>query len=325
MNFAYKIPQNRHGFQKFVLLLLATTLASVQVPNGASALPGNSGVSPAVTNAGKHTKAKIVSSARQKHHSAIATEPLVSCITPGITANKVVEITKPFRVLDQSADEPDPGYTGKAEFVDAQARQILVGGKPAIALLATYNATEESSRIGGQVVVLAFFRTVSGKPILMDAVDVATDRFCGFTDNPVLRYKSDNDALVIENSHFNSSENYCALTPVALVKNRLVELVKDVPTLYNAKSAGSSMVEEAKFVLGKQRSSSSSALIPLSMSIKVICKTYDQDNGEKVLSSKQKTFLIPFRMHSNTYSVNLKSKQLTALQDFVKKNGFDTP
>lgn len=324
MNFATRTPQNRHGFQKFVLLLLATSSISLLIGNGATVASKQSKVASAVRT-GNHAKAGVASTVRKKQRVAIATEPLVRCITPGVAAGKVVEITKPFRVLEQSSDQPDPGYTGKAEFVDAQAMRILVDGKPVIALLATYNATEDNSRLGGQVVVLAFFRTVVGKPILIDAVDVSTDRFCGFTDQPVLRYKSDSDAVVVENSHFNSSENYCALTPVALAHNRLVELVKDVPTLYNAKSAGSSMVEEAKFVLGKQRSGTSSTLIPLSMSIKVICKTYDQDNGEKVLSSKQKTFLIPFRVHSNTYSVNLKSKQLATLQDFVKKNGFDTP
>lgn len=278
-----------------VALLTAPTCALTPAPTHASS---------------KRSKAKV------------ATTALVRCITPGINSKNIVEITKPFRVLQQYSGEPDPGYTGAAELTESQALNITVSGKPMVALLATYNATEETSRVGNQVVVIAFFRMRSGKPILIDAVDVSADRFCGFANEPLLRYKSDSDAVVVDNSHFNSSENYSALTAVALVKNRLVELVRDVPTLYCARSAGASLVEEFQFAVGN---SSGSSLRPLSMRIKVVCKKFGDDNAEKVISVKQKTFSIPCKNHGSTYAVNLKGKQLTALHDFEKKNGFDTP
>ncbi|MBS1952831.1 MAG: hypothetical protein JST89_01455 [Cyanobacteria bacterium SZAS-4] len=258
-----------------------------------------------------------------KKASEVATDPLVRCITPGIAFKNTVEIRKPFRVLYQTPGEPlDPGYIGKAEFVNASVEKILVGGQPVIALVATYTALEDNSRIGGQVVVLAFFRMHGRKPSLIDAVDISTDRFCGFSTEPVLHYKNGTDAVVVENSHFNSSENFCILTPVALVDGRLISLCNEVPILYNAKGARISMVEQGRLVVGVAPGLQPK---PLSMSIRVICKTFDENDGDKVLSTHRKTFTIPFKLHGKTYSVNSKGKELAALNDFVKKNGFDTP
>lgn len=258
-----------------------------------------------------------------KKTSGIATDPLVRCITPGITSKNLVDIKKPFRVLYQAPGEAaDPGYTGRAEFVNASAEKIRINGQPAIALVATYNAPEDNSRIGGQVVVLAFFRMHGRKPSLLDAVDVSTDRFCGFSTEPILHYKAGTDAVVIENSHFNSSENFCALTPIAFVNGRLISLCNEVPILYNAKGTRISMVEQGHLVV---QPATGSLPRPMSMSIRVICKTFDENDGDKVLSMHQKSFNIPFKIRGKTYSVNPKGKELTALADFVKKNGFDAP
>ncbi len=258
-----------------------------------------------------------------KKSTGIATEPLVRCITPGITSKNIVKIEKPFRVLYQAPGEPaDPGYVGDAEFVNASAEKILVNSEPVVALVATYGASQDISRIGGQVVVLAFFRMHGRKPSLIDAVDIATDRFCGFSTEPVLHYKNGTDAVVVENSHFNSSENFFALTPVALVDGHLISLCNEVPILYNAKGARISMVEQGRLVVGLAKGSRPK---PMSMSIKVICKTYDENDGDKVLSTHRKSFTIPFKLHGKTYSVNSKGKELVALDEFVKKNGFDGP
>jgi hypothetical protein len=177
--------------------------------------------------------------------------------------------------------------------------------------------------VGNQVVVLAFFRMRAGKPVLIDAVDVSADRFTCFFDQSLLRYKDGSDAVVVDNNHFNSSENFSALTPVALINNRLTELVKDVPILYNCRNANAFMIERGKLIVAAKQA----AVGPrqLSMSIKVECKHYDDSDSEKVTATERKTFVIPFRLRGTTYSVNPKGKQLAQLESFVKRSGFDTP
>lgn len=255
--------------------------------------------------------------------TSIDTAPLLRCITPGINSKNLVEIKKPIRVLQQFGGDPDPGYTGRAEMTAAETKNILIDGKSAVVLLATYNALDEMSRVGNQVVVLAFFRMRAGKPVLIDAVDVGQDRFTCFYDQPVLHYKSGTDAVVIDNNHFNSSENFTALTPVALIKNRLTELVKDVPTLYNCRNSDASMTEELRLLVSEKQAGSGPRL--MSMSIKVTCEHYDKNNSEKVVSTNQKTFVIPLTRRGATYFVTSKSRQLAQLQKFEKRNGFDSP
>lgn len=256
---------------------------------------------------------------RLKNKVVIATSELVKCVTPDIGDDKLGTLKEPFRQLFFPEDAPGTGYTGKVELSMTSVKQILVDGKPIIAFLGTYRTLEESSAIGNEVNVLAFFQIKAGKPVLIDAVDVSQDRFCGFATNPLLRYKAGTDAIVIANTHFNSGENFCILSPVALIDNKLTELCKDVPLLYGVRNGTAQMSQTGKFVTGKP---DKSALLPLSFAIEITCERFDPALSDKIISTEKRSFLIPFQRRMDRYVGVKNAKATKALNAFVDKIGF---
>jgi hypothetical protein len=94
--------------------------------------------------------------------------------------------------------------------------------------------------------VLALFQ-LSPEPKLIDAVDVQTDRFTSFWEsNPVLKIAAGADAVVIDNSHFNSSQGYRILSLIAPVKERL-KVIYNMPTLLNMNICGGNFDETPTF------------------------------------------------------------------------------
>lgn len=256
---------------------------------------------------------------RLKSKVSIPTSELVKCVTPDIGDDKLGNLKKPFRQLFFPEDAPGTGYTGKVELSMTSVKQILVDGKPVIAFLGTYRTLEESSAIGNEVNVLAYFQIKAGKPVLIDAVDVSQDRFCGFATNPLLRYKAGTDAIVIANTHFNSGENFCILSPVALIDNKLTELCKDVPLLYGVRNGTAQMSQMGKFVTGKP---DKSALLPLSFAIEITCERFDPELSDKIISTEKRSFLIPFQRLKDRYVGVKNAKATKALNAFVDKIGF---
>jgi len=263
---------------------------------------------------------KISAGARSaKIRGEISTSALVKCLTPEIGDDNLGSLNKPFRQLFFPEDAPGTGYTGRVELTTTKVKQIQVDGKPIVAFLGTYRTLEESSAIGNEVNVLAFFRNVAGKPVLIDAADVTQDRFCSIATNPVLRYQAGTDAIVIANTHSNSSENFCILSPVALIDNKLTELCKEVPLLYGARNGTAQMDQMGKFVTGKP---DNAALLPLSFWVSITYEKLDPDNSDKVVSMQKKTFVIPFQRRKDRYVGTLKGKASAAMNAFVAKTGF---
>ncbi len=258
-------------------------------------------------------------SGRVKGRGEIPTSELVKCVTPDIGDDKLGNLNEPFRQLFFPEDAPGTGYTGKVELSMTSVKQILVDGKPVIAFLGTYRTLEESSAIGNEVNVLAYFQIRAGKPVLIDAVDVSQDRFCSIATNPLLRYKAGTDAIVIANTHFNSGENFCILSPVALIDNKLTELCKDVPLLYGVRNGTAQMSQMGKFVTGKP---DKSALLPLSFAVDITCERFDPELSDKIISTEKRRFLIPFQRRKDRYVGVKNAKATKALNAFVDKIGF---
>ena len=101
----------------------------------------------------------------------------------------------------------------------------------------------ESGREG--VSVLALFRLAPTLQLL-DATDVRADRFTSFWHSqPLLRLGPSSTAVVIANSHHNSSQGYLGLTIVAPVGGRLVTLF-DLPTLLDLNACGGTLRQTAR-------------------------------------------------------------------------------
>ncbi|MBX3074146.1 hypothetical protein KF913_09470 [Candidatus Obscuribacterales bacterium] len=336
--------RQRKGYA-FSFLLVASFFLFVTAPHAVSVRAGSLTVESHVASANPRSASVNPRSALAKPHSAsgktrlqparsrlesaragrlknkvvIPTSDLVKCVTPDIGDDKLGNLKEPFRQLFFPEDAPGTGYTGKVELSMTSVKQILVDGKPVIAFLGTYRTLEESSAIGNEVNVLAFFQIKAGKPVLIDAVDVSQDRFCGFATNPLLRYKAGTDAIVIANTHFNSGENFCILSPVALVDNKLTELCKDVPLLYGVRNGTAQMSQMGTFVTGKP---DKSVLLPLTFAIEITCERFDPELSDKIISTEKRSFLVPFQRLKDRYVGVKNAKATKALNAFVDKIGF---
>jgi hypothetical protein len=274
---------------------------------------------------------KTSSRRAQVKHPKITGKQLMECLIPGCTSGSSFEIKKPYRSLFFDNKE-NSGYTGKVEIGLSKTVWLHDQGQERVALLAEFKALEDIFTVSGSVVVLALFKVNGSKPQLIDAVDVANDRFVDFASPFLLNYKEGSDALIIQNSHSNAGESYLILDAVALVDNKLRELCSAVPNLYSGRTATASIDQDGKYVVsaarggnglanGKQTASNGS-LKPISFVVTATAKTYDSDDSEKVLSSRRKIFAIPLHPARKIYATNKNDKQLKALAAFIAKAGF---
>lgn len=70
---------------------------------------------------------------------------------------------------------------------------------------------------------------LSGKPKLLDVVNVASDRSTSFRDPASLAIGPGDDAIMTVSSHFNSSQGY-AMSPLMMVPNDRIELIDTIYT-----------------------------------------------------------------------------------------------
>ena len=101
------------------------------------------------------------------------------------------------------------GLDGKPEtdaeiaFNEITALTLKEAGRERLVVL-----TGDSRTGSGFSAVLAAFDVTSPKPLLVDFVDVGGDRFVGLGSPATLAIAPDSDAVMIDNNHFNSNENY---------------------------------------------------------------------------------------------------------------------
>jgi hypothetical protein len=147
--------------------------------------------------------------------------------------------TIPLRGID--GDYRDTSFDGEMDIQRCAEVQVARGGKRDTLLLINVTGRGDEFPWGG-ISVLALFQ-LSPEPRLIDAVDVQADRFTGFWEStPVVKIAADADAVVIDNSHFNSSQGYRILSLIAPVKERL-KVIYNMPTLLNMNVCGGNFDE----------------------------------------------------------------------------------
>ncbi|HEV2764834.1 MAG TPA: hypothetical protein VGV38_17770 [Pyrinomonadaceae bacterium] len=125
--------------------------------------------------------------------------------------------------------------------------QLRLGNSKGRQLLLLAHAFGDGETTPGRegISVLALFR-LAPKPQLLDATDVRTDRFTSFWHRqPLLRLGPRSDAVVIANSHHNSSQGYLSLTLVDPVEGKIVTLF-DLPTLLDLNACGGTLRQTAR-------------------------------------------------------------------------------
>lgn len=114
---------------------------------------------------------------------------------------------------DSGGSPPDTtGFSG------AGALAIKAGGKDRLAMLFDLGADSAEG-----YAVLALY-DITGKPILLDAVNVAVDRSTSFREPGKLSVDAGDDVLITTSTHFNSSQGY-VITPLIMIRSDKFELI----------------------------------------------------------------------------------------------------
>ncbi|CAN7293302.1 hypothetical protein [Mesorhizobium sp. LjNodule214] len=102
---------------------------------------------------------------------------------------------------------------------------IKAGGKNRLTMLFDLGDSPDSAE---GYAVLALY-DITGKPKLLDAVNVAVDRSTYFRDPGELSIGPGDDVLITMSTHFNSNQGYVA-TPLIMVRNDRFELIDMIHT-----------------------------------------------------------------------------------------------
>ncbi|ESW87025.1 hypothetical protein NKL07_11705 [Mesorhizobium sp. C280B] len=97
---------------------------------------------------------------------------------------------------------------------------IKAGGKDRLAMLLDLGDSPDSAE---GYAVLALY-DITGKPALLDAVNVAVDRSTYFRDPGKLSIGPGDDVIITTSTHFNSSQGY-VIAPLVMVRNDRFELI----------------------------------------------------------------------------------------------------
>lgn len=151
---------------------------------------------------------------------------LLQLVMPGITVNGTTYSGGHpigIRQLDGPGEENvEPAPTGQLKLIAVPVRS---GGMDRMALLIDFGDAEHS--IG--VALLALY-DIAGELRLLDAANVAFDRWTSFLDPVRLSVSSSDDLLVTQSTHSNSSQHY-AIAALILVRNDRFELVDTIVSL----------------------------------------------------------------------------------------------
>ena len=102
---------------------------------------------------------------------------------------------------------------------------VKAGGKDRLVML--YDLGDSSDSAEGYAVLALY--DVTGKPKLLDAVNVAVDRSTYFRDPGKLSVDANDDVLTTMSTHFNSSQGY-VITPLIMVQDDKFELIDMIYT-----------------------------------------------------------------------------------------------
>ena len=122
--------------------------------------------------------------------------------------------------LDSGGSPPE-----KSSLPNAAVLPVKAGGKDRLAML--YDLGDSPDSAEGYAALALY--DLTGKPKLIDAVNVAVDRSTYFRDPGKLSVGANDDVLITMSTHFNSSQGY-VITPLIMVRDDKFELVDMIYT-----------------------------------------------------------------------------------------------
>ncbi|TGQ44455.1 MULTISPECIES: hypothetical protein [unclassified Mesorhizobium] len=152
---------------------------------------------------------------------------LARMVVPDLAAGKdgLYEGTLPTKMRHIAGAEYDGSPPPTSSLPYVAVLDIKVGGKNRLTMLFDLGQSPDSAE---GFAALALY-DLTGKPRLLDTVNVAVDRSTYFRDPGKLAVGPGDDAIITMSTHFNSSQGY-VITPLILVRNDRFELIDMIYT-----------------------------------------------------------------------------------------------
>jgi hypothetical protein len=160
-------------------------------------------------------------------HGKTTYADLARMVIPDLTKDKNGFYRGGFPIEMRHIEGPDGGGSPPetAGLSGAGVLAIKTGGKDRLTMLFDLGDSPDSAE---GYAVLALY-DITGKPALLDAVNVAVDRSTSFREPGKLSVDAGDDVLITTSTHFNSSQGY-VITPLIMVRNDRFELIDMIYT-----------------------------------------------------------------------------------------------
>ncbi|PTE10177.1 hypothetical protein [Mesorhizobium helmanticense] len=133
--------------------------------------------------------------------------------------------TLPIEMRDISGADDGGSPPSTTSLPNAAVLGIKAGGKDRLTMLFDLGQAGDSAE---GYAVLALY-DLTGKPKLLDAVNVATDRSTYFRDPGKVSLSANDDAIITMSTHFNSNQGYVS-TPLIMIRNDRFKLIDTIYT-----------------------------------------------------------------------------------------------
>src|SRR5262245_20138912 len=153
--------------------------------------------------------------------------------------------TIPFKHLSEAT--PPAALESDIKLDSFQSRWIKSDGRQVLLLELSVSAEDanQGTNYEGEADIVAAF-TIQPAIKLLDVMDVKTDRFSGFYENPSLfPLTADNDAFVVNSSHSNAGESYNDLSVLFLNHDR-IETITGI-FLFDTQGCGAMFTQTPSF------------------------------------------------------------------------------
>ncbi|HKE57039.1 MAG TPA: hypothetical protein VKB46_10065 [Pyrinomonadaceae bacterium] len=153
--------------------------------------------------------------------------------------------TIPFKHLSEAT--PPAALESDIKLDSFQSRWIKSDGRQVLLLELSVSAEDanQGTNYEGEADIVAAF-TIQPAIKLLDVMDVKTDRFSGFYQNPSLfPLTADNDAFVVNSSHSNAGESYNDLSVLFLNHDR-IETITGI-FLFDTQGCGATFTQTPSF------------------------------------------------------------------------------
>jgi hypothetical protein len=229
------------------------------------------------------------------------------------TAHQIVN----YRHIEGKSFKTDPAGPIAIQYLEPLT--IHSDGAARLALMADLGPSDEAV---AEFVLFALF-DISGKPKLLDVVEVGTDRLTGFADTPLLPLGHGTDLIWIDSDHFNSDEDFVN-TELVFVRDDRFHLIDAVYT-YNSKSCTFQLTEWPAVKTAVDRGRRYRRIV-LTIPEKVALQPDADCGDEKAPRPFVQTFYAKYRWNAHRRTFATTSSNLEKLgKENAKLNSADPP